>query len=301
MKGGINSPFPFTVSCCGYAVRSMMRADIPNTSGFFRPLEVIAPEGSILNPVMPAASSMRGVVGFRLSDALFGALAQVLPDRVPAAGEGGNSLILIGGYSNRREPFVMFDLVAGTWGARPNKDGNDGLTNPGAVISNIPAELMELEYPVRLEQYALAPDSGGAGRYRGGLAVVRDWRYLGEKPANLTIRSDRREHLPYGLYGGQPGAGSMSILNPGREDERTLPTMVTETMQPGELLRHIQPGGGGWGDPMSRDPEAVRQDVLDGKVSAEAARDSYGVVLRPGSLEIDPEATRQQRAEAGGG
>ena len=131
VKGAINSPFPFTVSCCGYAVRSMMRADIPNTSGFFRPLEVIAPEGSILNPVMPAASSMRGVVGFRLSDALFGALAQVLPDRVPAAGEGGNSLILIGGYSNRREPFVMFDLVAGTWGARPNKDGNDGLTNPG--------------------------------------------------------------------------------------------------------------------------------------------------------------------------
>ena len=279
----------------------MMRADIPNTSGFFRPLEVIAPEGSILNPVMPAASSMRGVVGFRLSDALFGALAQVLPDRVPAAGEGGNSLILIGGYSNRREPFVMFDLVAGTWGARPNKDGNDGLTNPGAVISNIPAELMELEYPVRLEQYALAPDSGGAGRYRGGLAVVRDWRYLGENPANLTIRSDRREHLPYGLYGGQPGAGSMSILNPGREDERTLPTMVTETIQPGELLRHIQPGGGGWGDPMSRDPEAVRQDVLDGKVSAEAARDSYGVVLRPGSQEIDLEATRQRRAEAGGG
>ena len=161
VKGGINSPFPFTVSCCGYAVRSMMRADIPNTSGFFRPLEVIAPEASILNPVMPAASSMRGVVGFRLSDALFGALAQVLPDRVPAAGEGGNSLILIGGYRKGRDPFVMFDLVAGTWGARPDKDANDGLTNPGAVISNIPAELMELEYPVRLEQYALATDSGG--------------------------------------------------------------------------------------------------------------------------------------------
>ena len=299
VKGGINSPFPFTVSCCGYAVRSMMRADIPNTSGFFRPLEVIAPEGSILNPVMPAASSMRGVVGFRLSDALFGALAQVLPDRVPAAGEGGNSLILIGGYRKGRDPFVMFDLVAGTWGARPDKDGNDGLTNPGAVISNIPAELMELEYPVRLEQYALAADSGGAGRYRGGLAVVRDWRYLGEEPANLTIRSDRREHLPYGLYGGQPGSGSMSILNPGAEDERTLPTMVTETLQPGELIRHLQPGGGGWGDPMSRDPDAVRRDVLDGKVSAEAARASYGVVLRPGSLEIDQEATRRGRSKPG--
>ena len=244
---------------------------------------------------MPAASSMRGVVGFRLSDALFGALAQAVPHRVPAAGEGGNSLILIGGYRKGRDPFVMFDLVAGTWGARPDKDANDGLTNPGAVISNIPAELMELEYPVRLEQYALATDSGGAGRYRGGLAVVRDWRYMGEEPANLTIRSDRREHLPYGLYGGQPGTGSMSTLNPGREDERTLPTMVTETMQPGELIRHTQPGGGGWGDPMSRDPEAVRLDVLDGKVSAEAARESYGVVLGPESSEIDWEATRKRR------
>ncbi len=299
VKGGINSPFPFTISCCGYAVRSMMRVDIPNTSGFFRPMEVIAPEGSILNPVMPAASSMRGVVGFRLSDALFGALAQILPDQVPAAGEGGNSLIVIGGYRNQRDPFVMFDLVAGTWGGRPTKDGNDGLTNPGAVISNIPAELMELEYPVRLEQYALTPDSGGAGQYRGGLAVVRDWRYLGDEPANLTIRSDRREHRPYGLYGGQSGAGSMSIMNPGRDSERTLPTMVTDTLRPGEVIRHIQPGGGGWGNPFNRDPEAVRRDVLDGKISRTKAEESYRVVIDPESLEIDHEATGRKRGRTG--
>ena len=126
VQGAINSPLSFTISCCGYAVRSVMQADIPNTSGFFRPLHVIAPEGSILNPVMPAACSMRGIVGFRLADALFGALAQIVPQRVPAAGEGGNSCIIIGGYSKAREPFVLFDLVAGTWGARPTKDGNDG-------------------------------------------------------------------------------------------------------------------------------------------------------------------------------
>ncbi|MBM3775617.1 MAG: hydantoinase B/oxoprolinase family protein, partial [Acidobacteria bacterium] len=119
VRGGINSPLPFTISCCGYAVRSSMQADIPNTSGLFRPIRVIAPEASILNPVMPAASGMRGVVGFRLADALFGAMAQIVPHRIPAAGEGGNSLIIIGGYSRERNPFIMFDLIAGTWGARP--------------------------------------------------------------------------------------------------------------------------------------------------------------------------------------
>ena len=178
VRGGINCPLPFTISCCGYAVVQYIQGDIPNTSGLFRPIHVIAPEASIVNPVMPAASGMRGVVGFRLSDALFGCLAQIVPQKVPAAGEGGNSLIIIGGYNKKREPFVMFDLMAGTWGARPTKDGNDGLTNPGSVISNIPAELMELEYPVRVEQYALCKDTGGAGRYRGGMAVAREWGSL---------------------------------------------------------------------------------------------------------------------------
>jgi N-methylhydantoinase B len=151
VRGGINCPLPFTISCSGYAVRSIIRADIPNTSGLFRPVRVIAPEGTILNPVMPGASSMRGIVGFRLVDTLLGALSQVVPDAVTAAGEGGNSLINICGYNKQRRPSIMFDLVGGSWGGRPYKDGNDGLTNPGSVISNIPAELMELEYPVRLE------------------------------------------------------------------------------------------------------------------------------------------------------
>ena len=102
--------------------------------------------------MMPGASSMRGAVGFRLSDALFGTLARILPDRIPPAGEGGNSLVIIGSYSRERKPFILFDLVAGTWGARPSKDGNDRLTNPGSVLSNIPAELMEMDYPVRVEQ-----------------------------------------------------------------------------------------------------------------------------------------------------
>ena len=295
VRGGINCPLPFTISCCGYAIRSAMRTDIPNTSGLFRPIRVIAAEGSILNPVMPAASSMRGVVGFRLADALFGALAQVVPRAIPAAGEGGNSLIIIGGYNKKRQPFIMFDLVAGTWGARPDKDGNDGITNPAAVIANIPAELMELEYPVRLEQYALAQDSGGAGKYRGGLAVVRDWRFLGDQTANLTIRSDRRDFPPYGLFGGGKGAPSWNIVNPGSATERLLKTKVTDSLLPGDLIRHVQPGGGGWGDPFERDPIAVLRDVVNDKVSRAKGEELYGVFIDATRLKLDEEATKERR------
>ena len=295
VQGAINSPISFTISCCGYAVRSSMQADIPNTYGLFRPIEVIAPEGSIVNPVMPAASSMRGVVGFRLSDALFGTLAGILPDRIPAAGEGGNSLVIIGGYSSERKPFIMFDLVAGTWGARPSKDGNDGLSNPGSILSNIPAELMELDYPVRVEQYSLVTDSGGAGKYRGGLAVSRDWRYVGDQPATLSIRSDRREHPPYGLYGGHNGAPSLNIINQGTDQERVLRTMVTDELRPGDVIRHVQPGGGGWGDPLEREPSAVERDVADDKVSVAKAAELYGVVIDQESRGIDEEATRSLR------
>ena len=295
VQGAINSPISFTISCCGYAVRSSMQADIPNTYGIFRPIEVIAPEGSIVNPVMPAASSMRGVVGFRLSDALFGTLAGILPDRIPAAGEGGNSLVIIGGYSSERKPFIMFDLVAGTWGARPSKDGNDGLSNPGSILSNIPAELMELDYPVRVEQYSLVADSGGAGKYRGGLAVSRDWRYLGDQPATLSIRSDRREHPPYGLYGGGNGAPSLNIINQGTDQERILRTMVTDELRPGDVIRHVQPGGGGWGDPLERAPAAVERDVADDKVSVARAAELYGVVIDRESGGVDEKATQRLR------
>jgi len=296
VRGGINCPLPFTISCCGYAVRSIMQADIPNTSGLFRAIKVIAPEASIVNPVMPAASGMRGVVGFRLSDALFGALAQVAPHKVPAAGEGGNSLIIIGGYNRKREPFVMFDLMAGTWGARPTKDGNDGLTNPGSVISNIPAELMELEYPVRVEEYSLTKDSGGAGKFRGGLAVRRNWRYLGELPASLSVRSDRRDFPPYGLFGGGSGAPSSNVINRATGAEETLRTKVTGALAPGDLMSHTQAGGGGWGNPFERDPAAVQRDVLNDKVSIAKAEELYWVVIDRESLQVDETATAIKRA-----
>jgi N-methylhydantoinase B len=295
VRGALNSPLPFTKSATAYAVRSVMQSDIFHTSGIFRAIEIKAPVGSILNPVMPAASSMRGVTGFRLVDTLLGALAKIVPERVPAAGEGGASLVFIGGYREDGEAFVMSDVIAGTWGGRPNKDGNDGLTNPAAVMSNIPAELMELEYPVRLEQYALVPDTGGAGKFRGGLAIVRDWRFVGEE-ATVCTRSDRRKHRPYGLQGGFSGApSSIEVISNGKVTVRG--TKDTFQIRRGDLIRHCTAGGGGWGNPLERDPQMVLKDVLYEKVLIASARELYGVVIDAETMHIDDEATRLLRTK----
>ena len=293
VRGALNCTRSYAVSVVALCVRAMLREQVPNSAGIFRPLVVITPPGTIVNAVMPAASSMRGVTGFRLIDAMLGALAQLLPDRVPAAGEGGNSLVIIGGRRPTGESYVFFELLAGTWGARPDRDGNDGLCNPANIASNIPIELAECEYPVRIERYGLVQDSGGAGQYRGGLAIERSWRLLGDE-ANLTIRSDRRAYPPYGLAGGEAGASSSNMLQ--RAETRvSLPTMVATGMCHGELIHHQMPGGGGWGDPLDRDPAAVARDVRDEKVSLAAARARYGVVLDPASLTVDLAATSALR------
>ena len=293
VQGALNSTLSFTSSAVAMCVRAMLREPIPNTAGMFRPLTINAPPGTVVNGVMPAASSMRGVTGFRIVDSVLGALSALLPERVPAAGEGGNTLVIIGGQRPDRSNYVYYELVTGTWGARPSCDGNDGLCTPANVASNIPIEEAECTYPVRVERYGLVRDSGGAGRYRGGLAVERAWRLLSGE-ANLSIRSDRRAYRPYGLYGGLPGAPSINILSRPEGDE-VLPTMISTRMRAGEQLYHHMAGGGGWGDPLARPPEAVADDVRNDKVSIEAARELYGVVLDEW-LAVDVAATAALRA-----
>ena len=214
VRGALNSTLSFTEGAVAVCVRCAMREEVPNTAGMFKPLNIITEPGTVVNVVMPGASSMRGVTGFRMVDAIFGALAGLLPDRILAAGEGGNTLVVIGGLRKDRSPYVYYELMTGTWGGRPDRDGNDGLCNPINVASNIPVEHAETEYPLRIRRYGLVGDSGGAGRYRGGLAVEREWELL-EGETHLAIRSDRRDHLPYGLYSGKPGTGSLTVSEPG--------------------------------------------------------------------------------------
>jgi 5-oxoprolinase (ATP-hydrolysing) len=295
VRGALNCTKSFVDANVYQAVISAVRAQIPSTSGAFRPITVITQPGTITHVVMPGASSMRGVTGFRIFDALNGALAQLIPERIPAAGEGGNTLAIFSGLGADQERFIYYELVVGTWGARPTSDGNDGLSNPCATAANIPVEVAESEFPILIERYGLVPDSAGAGEHRGGLAIERCWRPL-VADTSLQVRSDRQRHRPYGLAEGRHGGASANLLEPRDGPAVSMPPMFSTTIAEGTLYHHRMAGGGGWGDPFVRDLEAVARDVRDEKVSIAAARDQYGVVLlEDGSP--DPERSRQLRGE----
>ncbi|MBI3977785.1 MAG: hydantoinase B/oxoprolinase family protein [Chloroflexi bacterium] len=293
IAAALNSSLSFTKSAVYYSIRSLLRADVPNNDGYFRPIGVTAPQGTIVNPVLPAATAMRGLTGFRISDAIFGALAQALPDRVPAGNDGGLSLVGIGGYDPARRPFVLVEVLSGSWGGRPDRDGIEGMPNIGANISNVPVEMIETAYPIEVEQYGFLPDTGGAGKHRGGLSMVRDYRLLAD--VSLTIRSDRRRFQPYGLAGGRPGTPSDVRLNPATEN-RQLPGKFTMDCPAGTTFRHVLAGAGGHGDPLDRDPAAVLRDVRGERITVDYAHREYGVLVDLARMAVDEEATAALRA-----
>jgi N-methylhydantoinase B len=299
VPAAINCPIAMGHSASYCAVRCLAHQEIPNCEGYMRPITVSAPEGTIVNPVLPAACGARGVIGYRVFDAIMAALAPVAPTQVIAASEGGPTLFSIGGYHDGR-PFVLTEVMVGSWGARAEKDGIEGISNPAANLSNQPVELLEAEFPLEVTCYGLVRDSEGAGRRRGGLAFVREFRICA-KEAQLTLRSDRRDHPPYGLYGGNPGAPSMNLLY-SKNGERRLPVMPMEALQlkRGDIFRHIAAGGGGFGPAIERDPEAVLNDVLDDKVSIEGAWERYGVAIDPQRMVVDADETRRRRQTMAG-
>ena len=282
VRGAINCAIPFTKSAVYACLRCLMDEAIPTNSGFFRAIEVKAPKGSLVNPVLPAPVAARGLTGFRLANVLMGALAEMAPGRVPACEVGGDTGITLGGYDADRNPFVFLEFLFCGWGGRPDRDGVDGVSSIVVNFSNNPAEVVEAEYPLEILKYGFVTDSGGSGTYRGGLAIERVYRFT-ESEGTLHIRSDRRDRPPYGLAGGKPGTTSMNILNPDSE-RRELPSKTLLTMRRGEVLQHVMAGAGGWGDPMQRDPEAVLKDVREEKVSREAAERDYGVVIEGGAV-----------------
>jgi len=242
----------------------------------FRCIEVKVPEASVLNPVLPGPCAARALTGYRVFDTMLGALARIVPDRVPAAGEGGNSVICISGLRPNRKPFIIVDMVCGAWGGRPDKDGLEAVTNASQNLSNMPVEVMEAEHPVRVEEYAFVPDSCGAGKWRGGVGLRRSYRILAPE-ALLQMRTDRVAFAPYGLAGGEPGGRSRNFLEIGNE-RRPLPGKVTMTVPNNALIIHEQAGAGGFGDPKERDPALVREDLADGKITEDFARTHYGFV-----------------------
>jgi N-methylhydantoinase B len=293
VRGALNSTLSFTHSLTYLSVRCVLAKDLPNNVGLFRCIKVKVPEASVLNPVMPGPCAARALTGYRVFDAMLGALAQIVPDRVPAAGEGGNSVICISGLRPNRQPFIIVDMICGAWGGRPDKDGVEAVTNASQNLSNMPVEVMEAEHPVRIEDYSFVPDSCGAGRYRGGVGIRRSYRILAEE-ALLQMRTDRVRFAPYGLSGGSPGGKSRNFMEIGNE-RTALPGKITTRIGKGTLIIHEQAGAGGFGDPLARDPELVVEDVLDGKITPAYATEQHAVVLSP-SGQLDMVATGQLRA-----
>ncbi len=271
VKAALNSTLSYTQSCSYLSVRSVLQQDVPNNAGVFRCIDVIAPEASVLNPRLPGACAARALTGYRVVDAMFGALAQIVPDRVPAAGEGGNTVLSIGGYREDRTPFIIVDMICGAWGGRPHKDGIEAVTNPSQNMSNTPVEILEAQHPIRIEEYALIPDSCGMGKYRGGLGIAREYRLLNEE-ATLQLRSDRMKFRPYGLAGGDAALPTRNILVRHGEVAREMPAKFSITLKRGDVIRHEQPGGGGHGDPAQRDPALIEADARNEKVTPRYAR-----------------------------
>ncbi|MFQ5829130.1 MAG: hydantoinase B/oxoprolinase family protein [Candidatus Methylomirabilia bacterium] len=297
VKGAINSVLAFTSSTVFACVRAILDRTIPNNAAFFRPIRIVAPERTIVNPRPPAAVAARGLTAMRIADTVFGALAQLAPDKVPACGVGVDSGISLGGYYPDGSPFVFLEFLVGSWGGGPWRDGMDACTGIPINYSNTPAELVEAEQPIRVERYGFVPDSGGAGLYRGGLALVRDLRFLAPE-ATLQVRSDRRKFRPYGLKDGKPGAASLNVLNPDGE-QQVLPSKFLFTIKHGDLFRLVLAGGGGYGNPLERDPMLVLGDLIEEKLTRAHAREEYGVVVRGSHPEVDWEETKRLRAELG--
>jgi N-methylhydantoinase B len=221
-----------------------------------------------------------------------GALAQVAPDKVPACESGGDTGISLGGYTAEGRAFVFLEFLVCGWGGRPFTDGIDGVASMVVNFSNYPVEVIEREYPLRIEEYGFLPDTGGPGKFRGGLALVRRYRFL-EQSGTFQIRADRNRFAAYGLAGGRSGSRSRNVLNPG-PNEQILPPKTTLQVHYGDELRHELAGAGGWGNPLERDPGAVLDDVLDEKITRAHARSEYGVALN--GTEIDEAETANLRS-----
>ena len=298
VPGGINPSFPFTKSCAYAALRSILDADIPNCEGFSRPITVRAPLGSLLNPKFPAPCGARGITGYRMIDCLFGALSSAVPDNVTADTTGGSTLPTISGYINGKA-YVFCETFMGTWGGTSKHDGQEGVPHMGANQSNVSVEMIEQDYPIRINQYGLVSDTGGAGQYRGGLALMREYESLHDG-ALLNVRSDKRDFPPHGLFNGKNGKPSKNILNPDSK-HKILPVLMTEveTLNRGDVFRHIMAGGGGYGDPLKRTPELVLKDVIEEKVTIAGAREDYSVVIIKKAEEfiIDSIATKKLRTQ----
>ena len=292
---GGNVVFNFTFAYVFMAVKSMFAPDIPNNDGCARPIMLSAPEGSVLNCKFPAAVAARMGVGHFLTEVIYRALSGVLPRKV-LAGSGGTPAAMNVFYGRRKDgrPWHSVIIRGGGMGASASGDGNYVYIFP-ANGANTPVEIFESDTPLIVEKRELVADSGGPGNTKGGLGKrelfrVPDDEYAPIPPVNLGIQAGRFTYPAEGLFGGKPGTRAQFLVNgePGNSYGLTQ-------MKPGDVVTIDAPGGGGYGNPLERDPEMVASDVMEGYVSVENARKDYGIVIDEKTFEVDVEKTKQIR------
>lgn len=255
-------------------------SEIPINSGLFAPIKTIAPEGTVLNPRFPAAVGSRGQLLWRVYDLVCSALAKAIPDRMPAAGEGGISMMVFtASNGSESRPVMMTEMYASGCGGRPLGDGVEGVMPPSSTgFRANSGEAFEYELPVMLDGFGFVPDTGGPGEFRGALAVYRRWRFL--QNGRVMLRTCRVDSAPKGLAGGRDGTRVRVLLTSG-EQQTELPAkiMLDIPVKAGDVLTHIQPGAAGYGPPARRDPARILADVLDERITAELAEREYGVLV----------------------
>ena len=294
-RGPANIRPPLVQAACAYALISMIDPHMYVSSGLLRAFSIYAREGSVLNPRFPAPVNTYNPTVHALVDALFAALAPIVPGKVRADGSGSRSIVIGGRNTSAGQGYVQYEIIAGGGGARANKDGASVTTVNQSNAKIAPIEIIESEFPTRLVRFELIRDSGGPGQFRGGLGVRRE--YLNLADARFSIRSMKHIIPPHGMAGGRDGRPGDIWINPDTDRAKRLPTRYADyPLKEGDVFRLDTPGGGGYGDPFARQAERVLADVRQGFVSPAAAERAYGVVLTADAGAIDEDATQQRRA-----
>ena len=280
VSGPMNAPLSVTASGVFCALKTIIDPDglIPPNSGCWRTITVSAPKGCVLNAEFPSPVVYANhEISHRVCDMTFGAVAEFWPDNTMACSQGTSAVITFGGEDPRnKQRYVSYETIKGGFGARPNKDGINAIASGISNTMNTPIEILEMSFPVRVDEYVLVTDSGGAGRFRGGLGASRTWTVLDHK-ARASACLERTKSAPFGLSGGKPGLAAKIWTEAPNGDKGIAPGKGGFDVPNGGQIHLRVPGSGGFGDPSERDINAIKEDVLDGYISEEAAETHYGV------------------------
>ena len=298
-RAPVNSTKAMTFSACAYTLRALMAADMPVNHGFYKHIKMNAKPGTVVHALHPAPVVGGWETQVRVNDMLFRAFAPGMPEKIASSTKAMMAQMGFGIIDRENgEYHCNYEALAGGYGARATSDGPDAVQQHGQNTENAPVEEVESHFPIRISQLSLIEDSEGPGKFRGGLGMRRDYHFP-DDPATFTVLSDRDIAGPKGIFGGMDGRKAFYILNPDEESEQAteLSSKCVVELKPGDTVSFQTPGGGGYGSPYERDPNAVLRDVVGGKVNLQRAHNLYGVVIDPESTSVDETATANVRKQ----